>query len=102
MDERYPEGRIRQRLLLALADPDLQHQYWKRHVSRRREPLLAILEQARERGEVRDDVDLEAALDLLSGVYYYQIVARGADLGDPKTLKRCGAAMDIIWDGIAA
>lgn len=38
--ERYPEGRLRQRMLLALADPDLQHQYWERHVSRRREPYL--------------------------------------------------------------
>ncbi|MGO3146614.1 MAG: hypothetical protein ACTIJ6_02930 [Leucobacter sp.] len=47
-------------------------------------------------------MDLEAVLDLLSGVYYYQIVARGADLSDIDTLERCGAAMDIIWDGIAA
>ena len=95
-----PEGRIRQRLLLALTDPDLQHKYWEAHVSRRRKPLLAILQRAQNAGEVRADVDLEATLDLLSGVYYYQIVARGADLGDPATLKRCGAAMDIIWDGI--
>lgn len=95
-----PEGRIRQRLLLALTDPDLQHKYWNAHVSRRREPLIAILQRAQNAGEVRADVDLEAALDLLSGVYYYQIVARGADLSDPATLERCSAAMDIIWDGL--
>lgn len=98
----FPEGRLRQRLLLALADTDLQHEYWKGHVSRRRVPLLALLERARDRGEVRTDVDLEAALDLLSGVFYYQVVARGASLADEATLHRCSAAMDIIWDGIAA
>lgn len=99
---RYPEERLRQRFLLTLTDRDLQHEYWKSHVSRRRAPLKALLEQAQEQGQVRTDVDLDAALDLLSGVFYYQILARGADLNDAATLERCSAAMDIIWDGIVA
>lgn len=97
----FPEGRLRQRLLLALADTDLQRQYWRGHVSRRREPLLELLQRGREQGEVRADADLEATLDLLSGVFYYQVVARGESLSNPETLERCNAAMDIIWRGIA-
>ncbi|MBP1327585.1 AcrR family transcriptional regulator [Leucobacter exalbidus] len=99
--ESYPESRVRQRLLLALADPDLQHEYWNRHVSQRRVPLLAFLQRAQDRGEVRAGVDLDATLDLLSGVFYYQLVARGAELTDPETMLRCRAAVDIIWNGIA-
>lgn len=98
----YPEGRLRQRLLLALADEELQSEYWRGHVSRRRIPLLELLERGRERGEIRADVDLEAALDLLSGVYYYQLVVRGESLSDEATLRRCQAAIAIIWSGIAA
>lgn len=101
VEQDYPEGRLRQRFLLALADLELQRQYWRGHVSRRREPLLELLEEGRARGEIRADVDLEAALDLLSGVYYYQVVARGESLSDDATLERCAAAVEIIWSGIA-
>ncbi len=97
----YPEERLRQRLQLALADRELQLEYWRSHVSRRRLPLLAMLERGQREGEVRRDADLEAALDLLSGVYYYQAVARGDSLGDPLVIARCTAAVDIIWRGIA-
>ncbi|KAA0977654.1 TetR/AcrR family transcriptional regulator [Paeniglutamicibacter gangotriensis] len=97
-----PEGRLRQRLLLALADTNLQREYWRGHVSRRREPLLEHLERGREQGEIRADADLEATLDLLSGVFYYQVVARGESLTNAETLERCNAAMDIIWRGISA
>lgn len=101
LGEAYPEGRLRQRLLLALADEELQSEYWRGHVSRRRAPLLELLEQGRERGEIRADVDLEAALDLLSGVFYYQLVVRGESLNDEATRSRCQAAISIIWNGIA-
>lgn len=98
----FPEGRLRQRLLLALADETLQRQYWRGHVSRRRAPLLDLLQRGQERGEIRADVDIEAALDLLSGVFYYQVIARGESLSDTETLTRCSAAIDIIWQGISA
>ena len=97
----FPEDRLRQRLLLALADIDLQREYWRGHVSQRRVPLLELLERGREQGEIRADADLEAALDLLSGVFYYQVVVRGESLANPETLERCNAAMDIIWSGIS-
>lgn len=100
LSEDFPEGRLRRRLLLALADEDLQREYWRGHVALRRAPILEMLEQGRERGEIRADVDLEAVLDLLSGVYYFQVVARGESLGDEATLRRCQAAIDVIWHGI--
>lgn len=98
----YPEGRLRQRLQLGLADPELLREYWRGHVSRRRTPIGAVLARGRDRGELRADADLEAALDLMAGVYYYQLVARGESLTDPETLARCRAAIDIVWRGIAA
>lgn len=98
----YPEGRLRQRLRLGLADTDLLREYWQGHVSRRRTPIRHALERGGARGEVRTDADLEAALDLMSGVFYYQLVARGESLSDPEALARCHAALDIVWRGIRA
>lgn len=98
----YSERRFKQRLVLALADPDLQREYWNSHVSRRRTPILEILKQGQASGEVRPEADLDAAIDLLSGVYYYQAVVRGEGLSDPDTLARCAAAVEIIWQGIKA
>lgn len=96
----YPESRLRQRLRLGLADRALQQEYWSAHVSRRREPVTAALQRAQSRGELDANVDLEALQDLLAGVYYYQVVVRGASMDDPETLARCAAAADIVWRGL--
>ena len=39
---------------------------------RRRQPLLHVLDQARRRGEVPPDTDLELAVDLLTGPAFYR------------------------------
>ncbi|MDE0546658.1 TetR/AcrR family transcriptional regulator [Microbacterium sp. C7(2022)] len=98
----YPESRLRQRVRLGLGDRALQRETWESHVSRRREPMRRALLRGRERGELRPDADIEAALDLVAGVYYYQFVVRGDSLDDPATLARCSAAVDTIWRGIRA
>lgn len=96
----YPESRMRQRVRLGLGDRALQREYWASHVSRRRVPVTAAFERAREAGEVREDVDIDALQDLVAGLYYYQFVVRGASLTDPDTLARCRAALDIVGAGI--
>lgn len=98
----YPAERMRHRLRLALGDRELQRTYWDAHVTRRRQPIEAVLRLGVERGVLRADLDIEAALDLLSGVYYYQIVTRGADLDDPDVVERCAAAVDIVLRGMEA
>lgn len=98
--ERHPEDRLRLRLRLGLADRDLQRVIWRSHVARRREPLAEALRRGIARGEVRPDIDVEAVIDTMNGVFYYQSVVRGASLTDPAVRARCAAALDLIWRGI--
>ena len=51
-------------------DPTLAG-YHAELTQRRREPLLEVLERARDRGEIPATVDLELAVDLLAGPFFY-------------------------------
>ncbi|MER7797289.1 TetR-like C-terminal domain-containing protein [Microbacterium sp. NPDC096154] len=97
----YPEERMRRRLVLGLQDRVVQRAYWDAHVARRRVSTIGVLRAGVERGILRSDVDLEACADLLSGVFYYQLVVRGASLADADVIARCRAAFDVIWQGMA-
>ncbi|WP_349826718.1 TetR-like C-terminal domain-containing protein [Brevibacterium litoralis] len=96
----YPETRLRERLRLVMADRALQRTYWSAHVTRRRESLAAALHAGVERGLLRRDLDVEATIDLLNGVFYYQYVVRGVSATRPDALARCRAAFDTVWRGI--
>jgi len=52
------------------------------YVTSRRRPLRAILERGRERGEIRDDVDLDVVVDTLSGPFVYRKLLRYANFED--------------------
>lgn len=54
--------------------------YREMFVTTRRSVLREMLERARERGEVRDDVDLELAIDLFFGPIWYRRLVRHAPL----------------------
>ena len=95
------ETRIRRRLQLAIADKDLQRTYWAQHVLRRRRPLLDILELGTERGELRDDLDLDACIDLINGVFYYQLTARGEFFDDCTVRARCRTALEVAVRGMS-
>ncbi|MCS5478161.1 TetR/AcrR family transcriptional regulator [Corynebacterium sp. YIM 101645] len=94
------ERMIRRRIHLNILDPDLQQQYWRSHVHRRRTPVAELLRQGIKDGILRADLDVEATLDLLSGVAYYQFVARGITLEGPAVTARLRAAVDIVWQGM--
>jgi AcrR family transcriptional regulator len=47
-------------------------------VSDRRAPVEGILRQAQERGEVKDDVDIELVVDLLTGAIMYRLYFSGS------------------------
>lgn len=99
-DAPFPDARFRWRVRLALSDRALATDYWESHVTKRREPIIALLREGVERGELRADLDLDACLDAINGVFYYQVVVRGLRLDDPETVARCHRAIRTIWRGM--
>jgi AcrR family transcriptional regulator len=98
----YSDRRFRARMSLVMQNPELQHAYWKSHVRRRRGAFEAALAEAARRGEVRDDLDIDACIDLINGIFYYQVVVRGTGLDDPVTFARCREAFEVAWRGMSA
>ncbi|HJB64453.1 MAG TPA: TetR/AcrR family transcriptional regulator C-terminal ligand-binding domain-containing protein, partial [Candidatus Microbacterium pullistercoris] len=96
------DRRFRARIALVMENPDLQQAYWTSHVRRRRASLHTALAEAVRRGELRDDIDLDACIDLINGVFYYQVVVRGASMADPAALARCRDAFEVAWRGMSA
>lgn len=98
----YTQRRFRKRLELVMADQDLQWAYWNSHVRRRRVSMLEALQTAIDRGELREDLDVDASLDALLGTFYYQYVVRGSAMDDPEALARCRYAFELTWSGMQA
>lgn len=96
----YPEARLRRRLQLVLADSALQKRYWEAHVAKRRVAMRATLQRGVDAGNLRPDLDLDACCDLITGVFYYQLVVRGVSLSDPTVRERCRAAVEIAMAGM--
>lgn len=98
----YSDRRFRLRMQLVMGDRDLQRAYWRAHVARRRVGMERALRAGVERGLLRDDLDIDAAIDLINGVFYYQGFVRGLAMSDPVALARCRAAFDVAWRGMSA
>lgn len=99
--ETYSEERFRLRMRLAMTDRKLAQAYWRSHVSRRRGGMVAVLRAGIERGVLRPDIDVDACIDLVNGVFYYQFVVRGVTLDDPEALARCREGIRVAWRGMA-
>jgi AcrR family transcriptional regulator len=86
------------RLLADVAGDREMHALFSQHlVAPRRRVLRKLLERAIARGEVRADVDLDHATDLIIGPIVYRVILSGGDrtrLGDPVELVR------IALDGL--
>jgi AcrR family transcriptional regulator len=63
-------------------DADLADGFHRDVVPARREAMLAALERARARGEVRADADLRLAVDALHGAVFYRLLLSGEPLDD--------------------
>ena len=96
----FSEERFRLRLRLAISDQQLAHAYWSSHVARRRRAMVALLQAGIDRGILRDDIDIDACIDLVNGAFYYQVVVRGASFTDPGVIDRCQAAVRVAWRGM--
>ena len=64
-------------------DPDLAEGFRRDVVPARRQAMLAALERARDRGEIRADADLAIAVDALHGAVFYRLLLSGEPLDDP-------------------
>jgi AcrR family transcriptional regulator len=79
-------------------DPELAEALRSRWLSVRRAEAREILELGIERGELREDIDLEVAVDVLYGPIYYRMLVGHAPLeGD-----FANALADHIFSGLAA
>jgi AcrR family transcriptional regulator len=63
-------------------DADLAEGFHRDVVPARRAAMLAALERARARGEIRADADLALAVDMLHGAVFYRLLLSGESL-DP-------------------
>jgi AcrR family transcriptional regulator len=61
-------------------DADLAEGFRRDVVPARREGMIAALERGRVRGEIREDVDLELAVDALHGAVFYRLLLSGEPL----------------------
>jgi AcrR family transcriptional regulator len=64
----------------ASRDPELHAIFYAQLVEPRRRVARIALERARDRGEVRADVDIELAIDMLAGPVIYRFLITGGDL----------------------
>ena len=78
----------------AQVDEEFAAAYREAFITVRRAALRELLERGRERGEVRDDVDLELALDMIFGPIWYRRLVRHA----PLTPEFAHALADALTD----
>ncbi len=62
-------------------EPELHAIFYANLVEPRRRALRTVLERARDRGEVRDNADLELLVDALAGPVVYRLIINGGDTG---------------------
>ena len=94
---RRPYGRVIAALVIAAeSDPAFAEQYRTRFIGPRRDLARAILARAAARGEIRADVNVEVALDLLFGSVYHRLLHGHAPLTD----RFVADAIDTLLNGI--
>ena len=80
-------------------DPELRAIFYDNLVEPRRAQMRTILQRAVERGEIRDDVDVELMIDLFAGPVIYRLLITGGDL---MQLPAVEAQLDALLGGLAA
>ena len=87
------------RLLAEAAnDPELHRIFYENLVAPRRAVMAEVLRRGVERGELRRDLDIELAIDMLTGPWVYRLLISGGRMPttDPERL------LDLVFTGIAA
>ena len=79
-------------------DPRLAESFRERYVEPGRADFRNLLRRAVDAGQLRADLDLEVALDLLSGVFFYRRLVRH-EATSPRVME---AVLALALEGIAA
>lgn len=83
----------------AVSNPELVRRYRERFIEPRRERFRRVLRGAIEAGELRADVDLERAVDLLVGPVIYRKLTMGG--GGPLSRRALYGLVDDVLLGLA-
>lgn len=78
-------------------NPQLADMFRGGWLRQRRSALEQVLSRARDRGDLRPDLDLEICLDLIGGVVYYRFLVTGGELDD----RFADLATDALLGGLA-
>jgi AcrR family transcriptional regulator len=81
----------------AQSDPELKAAYLQRYSSPRRALAVAAMEQAKERGQLRADLDAETVVDQLWGACYHRLLLPD----QPLTPEFVDTLVDNLFRGIA-
>jgi AcrR family transcriptional regulator len=91
-------GRLMPNLIGAMAQkPDLAHAVRDGFLAARRDALSEVLRRGIERGDLRPDLDLELALDVLGGPLFYRLLVTGGPLDE----RLAEGVADLILRGFA-
>jgi AcrR family transcriptional regulator len=80
-------------------DPELHAIFSAQLVEPRRAVVRTMLRRAQERGELRADVDLELAVDLLVGPVLYRFLIEGGDLRP--AAQQAPVVLDLLLAGLS-
>jgi len=91
-------GRLMPNLVGAMAQkPELARAVRERFLAGRRAALAAVLQRGIDRGDLRPDLDVELALDLLGGPLFYRLLITGGPLDE----QLAEGVADLIVRGFA-
>jgi hypothetical protein len=92
-------GRLMPNLVGAMAQkPELARAVRESFLAGRRAALAAVLQRGVERGDLRPDLDVELALDVLGGPLIYRLLITGGPLDE----QLAEGVADLIVRGFAA
>ena len=80
-----------------VGDAEMHALFYEHLVEPRRRVVREIIGRAKARGEVREEVDVQLATDLMVGPFIYRLIMAGGDpagIGDPV------AVLDTLLDGL--
>ncbi len=85
----------------AAGDPEMHAIFYENLVAPRRAVMGEVLRRGVARGELRADLDIELAIDLLTGPWVYRLLISGGDADAIFRLDPSGL-LDLVLGGIAA
>ncbi|MCL4543351.1 MAG: TetR/AcrR family transcriptional regulator [Chloroflexi bacterium] len=94
-----PVGRVFPRLAAEIAAaPTLFSHYQTALLAPRRKALARLVELGKERGELRDDLDIDIVIDVMAGPLFYHLMLSPASNALPSDLSE--RLVSAVWHGI--